>query len=105
MSIKNHIKSRLGGLVSEITQDNCCCSIRLGTAAETFTKKVSTEVGDNAGISKKSSVSLTYYKSLKGSESFTHIIKDSKKSTSLVTLRKQGMFLKNEFAAEGESAK
>lgn len=105
MKKRYNIKSRLGGLVSEITQDNCCGSRRLGTAAGTFTKKVSTEVGDNASISKKSLASLAFYKSLKGSESFTHIIKDSKKSTSLVTLRKQGMFLKNEFAAEGESAK
>ena len=104
MKTKYNIKSRLGGLVSEITQDNCCGSRRLGTAAETVTKKVSKEVRDISGISKKSSVSLTYYKSLKGSESFTHIIKDSRKSAKLVTLRKQGMFLKNEFAV-GESTK
>lgn len=105
MFTKYYIKSRLGALVSEITQDNCCGSRRLGTAAETFTKKVSTEVRDISGVSKKSLASLSFYKSLKGSESFTHIIKNSKKSTSLVTLWKQGMFLKNEFAAEGESAK
>lgn len=102
---KYYIKSRLGSLVSKSSQDNCCGSRRLGTAAETVTKKVSKEVRDISGISKKSSVSLTYYKSLKGSQSFTNIIKNSKKSTTLVTLWKQGMFLKNEFAVEGESAK
>lgn len=80
---KYYIKSRLGGLVSEIAQYNCCGSMGLETAPK----------------------SLSFYKSLKGSESSTHIIKDSTKSASLVTLRKQGMFLKNEFRVEGESTK
>jgi len=105
MIITYDIKVRRFSLVSKSLQDNCCGSMRLGTIAKTFIEEVAREVRGITSVSKKSLESLFYYKSLKGSQSFTNIIKNSKKSTTLVTLWKQGMFLKNEFAVEGESTK
>ena len=98
-------KAKQFSLVSKSLQDNCSGSMRLGTAAKTFIEEVVKEVKGITSVSKKSLESLLFYKSLKGSQSFTNIIKNSKKSTTLVTLWKQGMFLKNEFAVEGESTK